>query len=282
MTTTPPPGLPSEPASPAPRPGFGPQTPTQPGFAPQVPVAVPEPVPSGFASPGPAQPGFGPPSVPVQPGFGPPPVMLGRPVPAARRARRVLWAGVAAVLVPVLVGGAVWWAHRGPDDPLAGRPRVTDAEAGLSYAVPEGWRHDATRDENLIDAFSSQMTRTADPADRGSSFMAGPAGQPVAPADLKRATETAARSNAEFFFPDRTATLEDSRSATVGGRPAHTAVLEIATGDGATAHLEMTVVTVDAAHTGFLLGVTTGTPQDSALRELDEITASADTVTAAD
>ncbi|NMO34509.1 hypothetical protein HG826_13100 [Streptomyces sp. GMY01] len=186
------------------------------------------------------------------------------------------------MLVLALIGGAVWWVNRGEDGPLAGRPRVTDAEAGLSYAVPEGWRHDTAKDEDLIDAFSSQMTKKAEADGPSSAFMTGPAGRPVAPAGLKTATETAARSNAEFFFPDQPATLQESRPATVGGRPAHTAVLRVATSDGDTAYLELTVVAVDSAHTGFLLGLTTGgVPEDSALRELDEITASADTVTAA-
>ncbi|MEV7128003.1 hypothetical protein [Streptomyces sp. NPDC093260] len=262
MTTTPPACPPPEPGHPAPQPGFPPAQ-------------------GGYQQ---ARSGFGAPSVPVpvQPGLGQPSEPVGPPAPPARRSSRALLAGLVAVLVPAVIGGAVWWVNRGEDGPLAGRPRVTDAEAGLSYAVPEDWRHDAAKDEDLIDSFSSQMTRKAEADGPSSAFMAGPAGRPVAPADLTRATETAARSNAEFFFPDQSATLQESRSATVGGRPAHTTVLRVTTGDGDTAYLEMTVVTVDSTHTGFLLGVTTGgAPQDSALRELDEITASADTVTAA-
>ncbi|WP_143684233.1 hypothetical protein [Streptomyces diastatochromogenes] len=180
-----------------------------------------------------------------------------RPAPPRPR-RRLLVGAVALILVAVCAVAAAWWSKGGESDPLAGRPRVTDTRAGLSYAVPEGWKHDAAKDKDLIDAFSSTMSRASGAASSGGgTVLAGRAGQTVPRADLRRAAESAARSNAEFFFPDRPATLEDSHATEVDGRPAHTAVLRIRNGDDGTARLEMTLVTVDGTRTAFLLGVTT-------------------------
>ncbi|MFI2645221.1 hypothetical protein [Streptomyces sp. NPDC018610] len=215
------------------------------------------------------------------PGFPPPAPACAASQPPPARPRRGLLIGLVAALVLALAGATVWWTNRGQADPLAGRPRVTDAEAGLSYAVPEGWEHDAAKDEDLVDGFSSQMTRKG--ADgQGSVVMTGRAGQPVPRAGLARAADAAARSNAEFFYPDSHALVEDSRPTTVDGRPAHTVVLRITATDGTTAHLEMTVVTADDTRTAFLLGITSGAPQAPALRELDEITADAAVVPATD
>ncbi|MFE1313946.1 hypothetical protein [Streptomyces sp. NPDC058755] len=182
------------------------------------------------------------------------------PQPAPRRPRRRLLVGaVALILVAACAVAAVWWSKGEEDDPLAGRPRVTDTRAGLSYAVPEGWKHDAAKDKDLIDAFSSTMSRTSGAASSsgGGTVLAGRAGQTVPRAELRRAAESAARSNAEFFYPDRPATLEESHATEVDSRPAHTAVLRIRNGDDGTARLEMTLVTVDDERTAFLLAVTT-------------------------
>ncbi|MFF5018894.1 hypothetical protein [Streptomyces sp. NPDC001165] len=181
------------------------------------------------------------------------------PQPASRRPRRRLLVGaVALILVAACAVAAVWWSKGEENDPLAGRPRVTDTRAGLSYAVPEGWKHDAAKDKDLVDAFSSTMSRTSGAASSGGgTVLAGRAGQTVPRAELRRAAESAARSNAEFFYPDRPATLEESHATEVDGRPAHTAVLRIRNGDDGTARLEMTLVTVDGERTAFLLAVTT-------------------------
>jgi hypothetical protein len=163
----------------------------------------------------------------------------------------------ALVLVAACAAAAVWWTRGEDGGPLAGRPRVTDTRAGLSYGVPEGWKHDAAKDKDLIDAFSSQVSRRSGKSSPDyATVMAGPSGRTVPQADLRVTTESAARSNAEFFFPDQQATLEDSHATEVDGRPAHTAVLRIQNGDEGTARLEMTLVTVHGEHTAFLLAVT--------------------------
>ncbi|MFF3918088.1 hypothetical protein ACFYZB_32225 [Streptomyces sp. NPDC001852] len=180
--------------------------------------------------------------------------------PTPPRSRRRLVTGlVAGLLVLACAVAAVRWTRGSDSGPLTGRPRVTDTRAGLSYAVPEGWKHDPAKDRELIDAFTSQISTAGSgaPASAGGSVLAGRAGQTVARADLARATETAARSNAEFFFPDRPATVEKSEDVAVDGQPAHTTVLRVAAEDG-TAHLQLTLVTVDGERTSFLLGLTTG------------------------
>ncbi|MGW0769365.1 hypothetical protein [Streptomyces sp. NPDC002676] len=199
------------------------------------------------------------------------------PQPAPPRWRRRLLIGlVALVVVAVCAVAANWWTQDGGSSPLAGRPRVTDTRAGLSYAVPEGWKHDAAKDKHLVDGFSSQMSRTSGAGSSdGATVLAGRAGQTVARADLRRATEEAARSNVEFFFPDRPATLATSQATEVDGQPAHTVVLRISTDDGGTAGLRMTVVTIHGERTSFLLGITMGTPDPSVTADIQAVVADA-------
>ncbi|MFD4789327.1 hypothetical protein ACFWN1_20170 [Streptomyces sp. NPDC058459] len=73
--------------------------------------------------------------------------------------------------------------------------------------------------------------------------------------ELRRAAEGAARSDAEFFFPDAPPTLTDSRRTELGGRPAHTVALDVPH-DGGTARVELTAVA--GAHGEFLLALTAG------------------------
>ncbi|GGW77135.1 hypothetical protein GCM10010503_63750 [Streptomyces lucensis JCM 4490] len=184
-------------------------------------------------------------------------------------------AGFVALLVVVAAAAAARWTREEDADPLAGRPRVTDTRAGLTYGVPEGWRHDPVKDKGLIDAFTSQITSRTHGASTtsGGTVVAGPAGRPVPRADLRRTTESAARSNAGFFFPDRPATLEESRATLVDGRPAHTAVLRVPGDDGG-ARLEMTLVNVDGGHTSFLLGLVSGEPDAALTADLHDVVAS--------
>ncbi|MEU7301293.1 hypothetical protein [Streptomyces sp. NPDC007206] len=95
----------------------------------------------------------------------------------------------------------------------------------------------------------------------------------MARADLPRATETAARSNAEFFFPDRPASVEESRDTVVDGQPAHTTVLRVA-GEEGTARVEMTLITVHGERTSFLLGVTTGTEDPQVTADIEAVVGS--------
>ncbi|WP_225834386.1 hypothetical protein [Streptomyces sp. NK08204] len=184
---------------------------------------------------------------------------------------------MALVVAAVCAVAATWWTRSDGSGPLAGRPRVTDTRAGLSYAVPEGWKHDAAKDNGLIGGFSSQISRTSGAdSSSGATVLAGRAGRTVARADLRRATEAAARSNAEFFFPDRPATLVTSQATEVDGRPAHTAVLEISTDGGDSARLEMTLLTVRGERTSFLLGVTTGASDPTVTQDIHEVVADAD------
>lgn len=181
---------------------------------------------------------------------------------------------MALLLVVACAAAALWWT-RGESGPPGGRPRVTDTRAGLSYGVPEGWRHDPAKDKGLIDAFSSQITSRAHgaSASAGGTVFAGRAGRTVARADLRRVTESAARSNAEFFFPDQPATLEESRATVVDGQPAHTAVLRVQS-DGGDARLEMTLVTIHGERTSFLLGLTTGASGPALTADLHDVLAS--------
>ncbi|WP_225828051.1 hypothetical protein [Streptomyces naphthomycinicus] len=199
------------------------------------------------------------------------------PQPAPARSRRRLVAGVVALLlVGAGAAAAVRWAGGGDSAPLAGRPRVDDSRAGLSYAVPEGWKHDAAADKKLIGAFSSQIseyTGTGDDA-TGGTVMAGPAGKPVPRAELGRAADSAARSNAEFFFPDLPAGLEESHDTVVDGQPAHTTVLRIRTEDGI-ARLRLTVVTIHGERTSFLLGLATGGADPAVARDMEAVLGSA-------
>ncbi|MGW1894398.1 hypothetical protein ACWCP6_29780 [Streptomyces sp. NPDC002004] len=211
-----------------------------------------------------------PPLPPHQPEYG----YVPPPPPAPSRARRGLLIGTVMALLIVAGAATAWWLTRDDESgPLAGRPRVTDTRAGLSYAIPEGWRHSPAKDRDLIDAFTSQITK-AGSGEAGSVVFTGRARQVVPEADLRRQTEFAARSNAEFFFPDQRATLEDSRPTTVDGRPAHAVKVRVADGKGGMSHLEMVLVTVNGHRTSFVLGVVTASPGSATGREIDEIVAS--------
>ncbi|MEU6671374.1 hypothetical protein [Streptomyces sp. NPDC046727] len=199
------------------------------------------------------------------------------PQPARARSRRWVVAGLVAVLLVVAgAAAAVRWARGGDPGPLAGRPRVTDSHAGLSYAVPEGWKHDAAEDKKLIGAFSSRISNFSSAGDTGTggTVLAGRAGQTVPRADLGRMTESVARSNAEFFFPDQPATLAESRDTIVDGQPAHTAVVRIKGEDGP-ARLEMTVVTIHGERTSFLLGLSTGAADPAVAQDVEAVLAGA-------
>ncbi|MGW1073352.1 hypothetical protein [Streptomyces sp. NPDC002537] len=177
------------------------------------------------------------------------------PLPPARpRHRGAVVAGVVAALLLVLTGGsaAAWWLLRDTDDsPLAGRPRVTDEKAGISYAIPEGWRQPESK--GLIDAFTSTINKPR-AGDEGAAVLAGRSG-PVPESDLKRQAERAARSNAEFFYPDGSSELAESRATTVSHRPAHTVALRVSDGKGGTAHLRLTLIAARDSSSAFLIGL---------------------------
>lgn len=162
---------------------------------------------------------------------------------------------VVLVVALVLVGGGVagWWLMRDGDDaPLADRPRVTDDRAGLSYAIPGGWEESKKGD--LIDAFSSSIGTKGESAEDGGVVLAGQAGA-LAKSELKPEAERAARSNAQYFFPDGSSQVSESRATTVQDRPAHSVVLTVKDGEGGTSHLRLTLVSVTDERSGFLLGV---------------------------
>ncbi|MCA6092005.1 hypothetical protein LE181_07495 [Streptomyces sp. SCA3-4] len=223
-----------------------------------------------------------PPPHPPHPGHPPVP-----PVPPAGRPRnrRAAVTGVVAALVLALSGGTAtaWWLLRDDGSPLAGRPRVTDSTAGLSYAIPKGWGHEEKK--GLIGAFTSSIATKGKNKDKdsdgdgggdghGSGVVLAGRGGPVPQSELKRQTERAARSNAEFFYPDSRTTLEDSRETTVSDRPAHTVTLAVDAGKQGTAHLRMTVIAARPTASAFLLGLAqpAGAP---AQREVDAVLASA-------
>ncbi|MDT0449429.1 APA family fibronectin-binding glycoprotein [Streptomyces hesseae] len=186
-------------------------------------------------------------------------------------------AGLTALVVLLAgVGTLTWWLTRdGDDSPLAGRPRVNNTAAGLSYAIPAGWQHDAAKDSGLLSAFTSQIARKpgagAEDDALGAAVMAGRSRQVIPASGLRQQTERAARSNAEFFFPDRPTTLEDSHPAKVGNQPAHAVTLKITDPKGSTAHLRMTVVTIDNHHTSFVMGVYGDTPSATTDHEVDAV-----------
>ncbi|MEU8827533.1 hypothetical protein [Streptomyces sp. NPDC048636] len=198
--------------------------------------------------------------------------------PAPPRNRRTTVAGVLVALLVLAAGaGTTWWLTRDEDgSPLAGRPRVTDRAAGLSYAVPQGWKRES---KDLIGAFTSSITRrpAEDTAgtggsteDDGSVVLAGRGG-PVPHSTLRRRAEGAARSNAEFFYPDGSSTLKESRAVEVGGRPAHTVALAVRDADGGTEkRLRLTLVSVRDDRSAFLLGVAQS-PEKAARQEVDSV-----------
>ncbi|MFF7966928.1 hypothetical protein ACFZC3_16360 [Streptomyces sp. NPDC007903] len=179
-----------------------------------------------------------------------------------------LWAGLAALGVTVACGGAALsWPGRDGD-----RPRVNDTRAGVSYAVPEGWRHDPAADRELIGAFSSRISRASEatPAE-DATVLTGAAGRPVPSAELRRTAEGAARSNAAFFFPDAAPTLTESRRTELGGHPAHTVALDVPH-DGGTARVELTVVAGD--HPAFLLALASDADDTRVLADVHAVEAS--------
>ncbi|WP_144440812.1 hypothetical protein [Streptomyces roseifaciens] len=212
------------------------------------------------------------------------------PAPAGRPGhRRKLVAGAVAALVLLLVAGiaAGWWLTREEDSsPFAGRPRVTDSAAGLSYAIPEGWKHEEGK--KLIGAFTSSVTKehagsgSGASSEGGSTVLAGRAAA-MPQAALQQQAERAARSNAVFFFPDGSSEVEESRPTTVGGRPAHTVALKVSEGrrgtgstdgSGGTGHLRLTLIAVDDSRSAFLLGIAQpGGPVEA--REVDQVMESA-------
>ncbi|WP_326689544.1 MULTISPECIES: hypothetical protein [unclassified Streptomyces] len=155
------------------------------------------------------------------------------------------------MFVLVATSGAVWWLNRGEEGPYAGRPRVTDHEAGLSYAIPEGWK---TAKGDLIDAFTSSISVRDKAADAGGMVAAGRAGA-VPRSALQRQAEAAARSNAEFFSPDGKTHLLESQSTTVDGRSAYTVALKTKSEDGSIGHLRLTLIKVSGTRSAFVLGV---------------------------
>ncbi|WP_406345893.1 hypothetical protein [Streptomyces sp. NBC_00648] len=210
-----------------------------------------------------------PPSVSPQPLQPMPPVQPGRP--RTRRAR-IVGVIVGALVLVLVAGAAVWWLTRDEDSsPLAGRPRVTDASAGLSYAVPEGWKSNDGKD--LIQAFTSSIT-TKGPDGRGGAAVLAGRGRGIDESALKQRTETAARSNAEFFYPDGKSTVEESRATTVSGRPAYTVALSVHDDTGRAGRLRLTIVTQSGDRSAFLLGVTES-PEPTDSRMVDAVLASA-------
>jgi hypothetical protein len=188
------------------------------------------------------------PPLPQQPPY-PPLTETGRP-----RSRRALLVIASVLLVLAGAGFASWKLTAGDDVPLAGRPRVSDEAAGISYGIPEGWTRGDQKD--LIDAFTSTISHERGEGDgEGGSVVLAGRGAAVPQADLEARTEAWARSNAEFFYPDGSSTVEESRPAEVDGRPAHTVALKVTDGEGGTGHLRLTVVSVDYSRSAFLLGV---------------------------
>ncbi|MCX5382640.1 hypothetical protein [Streptomyces sp. NBC_00083] len=215
-----------------------------------------------------------PPRVPLPPFPPAPPAPPFQPVqPPVRRGRRAWIAVAVGVLIAALLAGATaWWLTRDDDtSPPAGRPRVTDTKAGLSYAIPEGWKHDENK--HLIDAFTSSIARTGPDSHHGAVVLAGRGG-PVDASSLRQRTETAARSNAEFFYPDSAQKLEESQPAQVHGRPAYTVVVSTSGTDGTTGRLRLTIITRTNGQSAFLLGVAMS-PEPADVREVDAVLGSA-------
>ncbi|MEU5091402.1 hypothetical protein [Streptomyces sp. NPDC021356] len=198
------------------------------------------------------------------------------PLPSGQRRTRRAWisGAVGALILVLLAGATAWWLTQDDDSsPPAGRPRVTDTDtvAGLSYAVPEGWKRNDGKD--LIHAFTSSIT-TAGPDGHGGAAVLAGRGGPVDVSALRQRTETAARSNAEFFHPDGKSTVEESRAASVSGRFAYTVVLSVHDESGKAARMRLTVVARSSDRSAFLLGIT-ASPEPTADREVDAVLAGA-------
>ncbi|MBL1101097.1 hypothetical protein [Streptomyces coffeae] len=223
-------------------------------------------------------------TAPHHPGWSTPPAPGHLPPhPAApRRVRRGRAAGAVAVLLVLAAGaGATWWlTHDEDGSPLAGRPRVADRAAGLSYGIPEGWKRNKG---GLIDAFTSSITQrrakdapgAVDHAEEDGSVVLAGRGGPVPPSALRQRAESAARSNAEFFYPDGSSTLEESRAVEVDDRPAHTVALTVRDRESGTDHhLRLTLVSVRDDRAALLLGVSLS-PEKAARQEVDTVLESA-------
>ncbi|MET9964615.1 hypothetical protein ABZZ80_01465 [Streptomyces sp. NPDC006356] len=223
-------------------------------------MTTPRPTPPPPPPPPPQQPyPARPPTAPVA-GF-PPPPPPGRP-----RRRRGLVASVVTVLVLLLAsGGFVVWktVYGDGGGPLAGRPRVTDRAAGISYGIPEGWKR---KEGDLISAFTSVINEEhADAKESGSVVFAGK-GEGVTEGGLGAYTERWARSNGEFFFPYGSTSKEESRAITVDGRLAHTVVLNVTDSEAGPGRLRMTLIAVDGSRVAFLIGITSR-PDETAGQE---------------
>ncbi|WP_159401558.1 hypothetical protein [Streptomyces sp. NRRL F-5053] len=171
--------------------------------------------------------------------------------------RRAAVAGVVGAVVFALAGAVTlgrWLVAGEQRGPLADRPRVTDGRAGLSYPVPEGWTRSAPDD--LVPAFTSSVTAGGRGGPGG--LVAAGRSPAVSGERLRSAAERAARSNAAFFFPDGGSRPLSSHRTEVDGHRAHTVTLRTRDGRGGTGTLRLTLVSVDAAHAAFLLGVAPG------------------------
>ncbi|MFK8911818.1 hypothetical protein, partial [Streptomyces sp. YS-3] len=107
----------------------------------------------------------------------------------------------------------------------------------------------------------------------GGAVLAG-RGAPLDESALRARTETAARSNAEFFYPDGTSSMEESRATKVSGRPAYTVVLRTQDESGRAGRLRLTIVARGEDRSAFLLGVTEA-PESAESREVDAVLADA-------
>ncbi|MDI3403435.1 hypothetical protein [Streptomyces cavernicola] len=178
---------------------------------------------------------------------------------------------VAAVVFALLAAaGVAWWLLR-DQSPLAGRPRVTDKTAGVSYGIPEGWKH---QKGDLASPFTSAIVKQPSDGEVEKSTVIAGRGDGVPESELKETTELAARSNAEFFAPNGSSKLKESKSATVDGRAGHSTTVEMADGEGAKLYMRITVVSMGDSRSVFLLGFfpQLGTPEES---DVDAVVASA-------
>ncbi|MFM9369629.1 hypothetical protein [Streptomyces sp. Da 82-17] len=177
---------------------------------------------------------------------------------------------IAAVVLALLAAvGVAWWLLR-DQSPLAGRPRVTDKAAGVSYGIPEGWKQNKGE---LLSAFTSTIDKKPVDGKKWATVIAG-RGNAVPEAELKAQTERYAWSNAEFFSPNEPSKLLKSEPTTVDGRAAHAATVRMEDGDGGKLYMRMTVVSVNDSRAVFLLGLFAepGTPEEA---DADAVVASA-------